>query len=183
MNPVITLSYIGGYLRILDSTDVHPAYVSGLNDPEVNRYLDEVRRKKQTIASVTEFVLQNKNSKEAVLWGIWQEGFANHCGTIRLHSVDSFHKVACVGICLFDKSAWGNRIGSKAIRVVTQWGFDYLNLRWIEAAAHTENISSQKSFLNAGYQWVYTIPGKYFIDGKYIDTKVFAARNFRNFAG
>lgn len=48
MSPDTILNFEGGYLRPLKPEDVHAGYVSGLNDPEVNRYLDGVKHTKQT---------------------------------------------------------------------------------------------------------------------------------------
>lgn len=176
MSPDTVLSFLGGHLRVLKPDDVHPGYVSGLNDPEVNRYLDGVKRSEQTALSVIEFVRSNQESADSVLWGIWQTNADHHCGTIRLHGIEPFHKTAHIGVCLFEKSAWGKHLGSKAIDAVTHWALDSLDLRWVEAGAYAENIPSQKSFLSAGYEWVYDIPGKYVLEGKPADVKVFAAR-------
>ena len=38
MNFELILHFDGGYLRPLKVEDIHEKYISGLNDPEVNRY-------------------------------------------------------------------------------------------------------------------------------------------------
>jgi ribosomal-protein-alanine N-acetyltransferase len=177
LNPEIVLDFSGGYLRPLRLEDLHPGYVAGLNDPEVNRYLDGVNRVPQTEPSVAEFVKQNQQSENAVLFGVWLIGAQHHCGTVRLHGIESHHRTAHIGICLFDKSVWGKKLGSKAIEAVTRWALDKLKLRWIEAGAYSENIASQKAFLAAGYEWIYDIPDKYIFEEKPSTVKVYAARN------
>jgi ribosomal-protein-alanine N-acetyltransferase len=177
MNPGIVLEFTGGYLRPLKVEDVHPGYVAGLNNPEVNRYLDGVNRIVQTVQSVTEFLQHNLQDNSAVLLGIWQAGAKHHCGTVRLYGIEHHHKTAHIGICLFDKTAWGKKLGSKAIKVVTRWAFEAMGLRWIEAGAYQENIASQKTFQAAGYEWVYDIPDKYLLEGKPARVKVYTARN------
>ncbi len=176
MSPEVVLEFAGGYLRPLKLEDVHPCYISGLNDPAVNRYL-EVKHVTQTEQSVAEFVGNNQQSDSAVLFGIWLHGVEHHCGTVRLHGIETHHKTAHIGICLFDKSAWGKKLGYKAADAVTRWAFDTLNLRWIEAGAYSENIASQKTFLAVGYEWIYDIPGKYILEGKPTIVKVYAAKN------
>jgi ribosomal-protein-alanine N-acetyltransferase len=180
MIPDTQLMFSGGHLRPLNLDDVHPGYVEGLNDPEVNRYLDGVKRSTQTTQSVINFVKDNCSSSNSILWGIWREGSNFHCGTVRLHGIDTHHGVALIGVCLFDKAAWGNRIGSKAIAAVTEWALDYLKLRWIEAGAYDENSSSQKAFLGAGYDWICDIPGKYILEGKPAVIKIYAAHKALN---
>ena len=177
MSPDVILEFEGGYLRPLKIADVHEGYVSGLNDPEVNRYLDGVKRTKQTRQSVIDFVAANEESNSAVLWGIWQGSAEHHCGTVRLHGIEHYHKTALIGVCLFDKNVWGQHLGEKAISAVTQWAIDILGLRWVEAGAYLDNIASQRTFLSAGYCWVFDIPGKYMLEGKPTIVKVFAARN------
>ncbi len=180
MIPDTQLTFSGGYLRPLSPDDVHHGYVEGLNDPDVNRYLDGVKRSTQTTQSVVDFVKGNRDSSNCILWGIWQEGSEAHCGTVRLHGIDTYHGVALIGVCLFDKAAWGKRIGSKAIAVITRWAIDNLKLRWIEAGAFEENTSSQMAFLGAGYNWIYDIPGKYLLEGKPTVVKIYAARKGLN---
>lgn len=175
MSPDTVLYIEGGHLRALKPADVHPGYVSGLNDPEVNRYLDGVKHTKQSLQSVTDFVAANEVSASSVLWGIWRENFAVHCGTVRLHGIEYHHKTAHIGVCLFDRTAWGRGLGRNAVSTVTQWALAELGLRWVEAGAYVENIASQKTFLSAGYSWVFDIPGKYVLEGKPTIVKVFAA--------
>lgn len=167
----------GHHLRILQPEDVHSDYVAGLNNPAVNRYLDAVKRVRQTIDSVAQFVQKDLCATDAVLFGIWLKGTVQHCGTIRLHGIDKYHKTAHIGVCVFQKEAWGSKLGSKAIDAVTQWAFDTLNLRWIEAMAFQENIASQKSFMAAGYEWIHDIEGKYLFEEVPAVVKVFVSRN------
>ena len=177
MTPEVVLEFEGGYLRPLKPEDVHHIYVSGLNDPEVNRYLDGVRRATQTEQSVVDFVKYNQQSANALLFGIWEAARECHCGSVRLHGIEHHHMTAHIGVCLFDKSAWGKKLGLKAILAVTRWAFDTLGLRWVEAGAYVGNVASQKTFLSAGYEWIYDVPDKYILEGKPTRVKVFAARN------
>jgi len=178
LSPDIVLEFAGGFVRPLKAEDVHPGYVSGLNDTEVNRYLDNVKRTTQTEEGVTEFVRHNQQAGDAVLFGIWQTGAERHCGTVRLYGMEHFHKTAHIGVCVFDRAAWGKKIGSKAISAVTGWAFETMGLRWVEAGAYSENVASQKAFLAAGYEWIYDVPDKYLLDGKPAEIKVYAARHW-----
>ena len=176
MTPDVVLPIKGGFLRPLLERDVHQGYVDGLNDPEVNRYLDGVKASEQSIDSVTDFVKSDRQSSSSVLWGIWPENGDSHVGTVRLHSVEHRHGTAHIGVCVFDKRHWGRGLGVAAIRAVTRWAIDSLGLRWVEAGAYEANIASQRAFLSAGYAWVFDIPGKYILDGAPVTVKVFAAR-------
>lgn len=174
MNSDVLIEFEGGYLKSLTLGDVHQEYIKGLNDPGVNRYLDGVKHNFQTEKTVSDFILYNQEVSNAILFGIWLVGDRKHCGTIRLHGIEHYHKTAHIGICLFDKSVWGKGLGKKAIRAVTQWAFNHLNLRWIEAGAYAENIASKKTFLAADYEWIYDVPDKYLLDNKPTRISVFA---------
>lgn len=175
MNPEVILPMAGGSLRPLVEADAHQGYVEGLNDPQVNRYLDGVKASLQTISSVRHFVVADQSSPSAVLWGIWVDGHDRHVGTVRLHGIEHRHGTAHIGVCLFDKRYWGRGLGSAAIAAVTRWAIETLGLRWIEAGAYEANLASQRAFLAADYRWVFDIPGKYLLDGVPVTVKVFAA--------
>lgn len=162
----IHLSISGGCLRPLLPEDIHQGYIAGLNDPEINQYLVSVREKTQTYETVNEFVSTDFLSEDAVLFGIWAKGHPKHCGTVRLHCINRSKRTAIIGICIFDKNAWGRSIGADAIRAVSSWAFAYLGIRAIEAGAYAENIGSWRAFLKAGYIVAEDIHGRYQLEGK-----------------
>lgn len=176
MIPTDELKFIGGYLRPLCLEDIHSGYIEGLNDPEVNIYLDGVNRSKQNKKSISDFIRVNVKSNNSILWGIWLDDHKLHCGTLRIHDIDGYHRCAHIGVCIFNKSAWGMRIGSKAIFAATEWAIKNLNLRWIEAGIYQENITSQKAFIAAGYELIFDVSGKYLLNGKPSVVKIYAAR-------
>jgi len=140
-----------GYLRSLNETDVTDQYIEGLNDQEVNKYL-EIRHTRQTIDTVKKFVNINASSKDAILFGIFEGSSEKLIGTIRLHSISQRKKNAHIGICIFDKLSWGLGFGRNAVKVVTRWSFHHLKLNKINAGIYIENFSSKKIFLNSGYK-------------------------------
>lgn len=163
-------------MRPLRLTDLHMAYVEGLNSPEVNRFLDGVKHSAQTMESVKAFVSAEASSINSVLLGIWPYGSSQHVGTVRVHSLDHRHGTAHIGVCLFDKAVWGKGIGRNAIRAATEWAMQTFSLRWIEAGAYEANLASQRAFTSAGYEWVFDIPGKYLLEDTPTTVKVYAAR-------
>jgi RimJ/RimL family protein N-acetyltransferase len=180
MEEKVRIEFEGGFIKPLMPQDVHSGYVDGLNDPDVNKYLVGVRSNIQSQEDVTVFVLANQSAEDSILFGIWCNGMTKHCGTIRLHGIESIHKTAHIGICLFDKSVWGKKIGTRVIRAVTQWAFESLKLRWIEAGAYSENIASIKTFSRAGYEWVHDIEEKYLFEGRPTKVCIFSAQNSKN---
>ncbi len=174
--PNLILSFDGGHLKPLKVSDIHKQYIDGLNDPKVNFFLDSVKSNNQTYETIRDFVFQNFESSNSVLWGIWLGDSKNHVGTVRIHSIDATHKTACIGICLFDRESWGKGIGASAIKSVTKWAIKTLGLRWIEAGIFSENVISQRTFFSAGYEWIYDIPKKYIHNGQAVDVKIYVAK-------
>ncbi len=179
MSPDIVLEFSNGFVRPLKIADVHPGYILGLNDPDVNRYL-EVRHTLQNWNTVTDFVQINESRDDALLFGVWQTGADKHCGTVRLHGINYIQGTVHIGVCLFDKSAWGKKLGLSAVSIVTQWVFKTLNIKKIEAGVYLENDASRKTFLEAGYKWINDIPDKFYLDGKPTVVKIFVAQKALN---
>lgn len=152
--PTSLIDIPGGFIRPLHESDVTDDYVCGLNDTEVNRYL-EVRHITQTYTTVTNFVRLNRRAKDMVLWGIWleRESQARLVGTLRLHGVDFKKNLGYLGICLFDKSTWGKGLGVLAITKVTACIFETTQLETIQVSVDSQNTASQKAFLKAGYRF------------------------------
>ena len=176
MNSEIVLPIENGFLRVLKVSDVHEGYVNGLNEPLVNRYLDTVKSSTQTTTTVSNFVTSDLHSSSSILWGIWTKDSEYHVGTIRLSAIDcQRHRIANIGICLFDKNVWGKGLGSAAISAVTHWAMTDLGLHWIEAGVWEENTASQRAFLSAGYEWNYDIAGKYIFEGSTATSKFYVA--------
>ncbi len=171
------LIFRGGHLRVLREEDVHQRYVDGLNNSLVNRYLGNVKKTTQTLETVSQFVKQNLQDPHGILFGVWPDNSKNHCGTVRLHSIDDYHLTANIGICIFETDFWGQGIGTKSIQIITQWGIDTLKLRWIESGIYIDNKASQKAFLAANYKWICDLEGKHLFDGLPTITRIYAARN------
>ncbi|MBA4416978.1 MAG: hypothetical protein C0392_03560 [Syntrophus sp. (in: bacteria)] len=150
------------YLRPLDLSDISAEYVSGLNNPAVNRYLVEVRKTHQTVDTVRSFVLLNKDDPFSILFGIFEKNLANKfIGTVRVSGIDYFHYIASVGICLFAKQAWGKGYGSQALRLLTQYCFEVIGLHYFEAGVYLENTKSIRCFEKAGFLEQYRVKNKY----------------------
>lgn len=162
----LTLRFPFGILRPLLAADIHPGYVAGLNDPDVNRFLVNVRNARQTTASVLEFVEQNLLAPDAILFGIWCQGDKLHCGTVRLHNLGLQQDQVQIGICVFDRRRWGKGMGTSALRTVSEWACGTLGVSAIEAGVYAENMASQKIFVAAGYEWRKDVADTYERDGR-----------------
>jgi RimJ/RimL family protein N-acetyltransferase len=140
----------GAYLRPLTARDVTAAYVDGLNDPEVHRYMEAPRKQRQTLDGVRAYVATNAADSRAILFGLYVEG--NLRGTLRLHDVDAARGTATVGIALFDRRIWGRGFGSAALAAVARYAMGELGLTRLEAGIIAANKGSIQAFEKAGFR-------------------------------
>jgi ribosomal-protein-alanine N-acetyltransferase len=144
------LFFDGGYLSTLHPEQVSDSYVNGLNNPLINRYL-EVRKVRQSLQSVQNFILFNLSSSSSFLLGIWATDHDKLVGTLRIHDLDLEQLHCFLGLCIFDLSCHGVGIGSKSVSRICQ----YLRLQYtgitVEAHVHTDNIPSLSLFRRCGF--------------------------------
>ena len=177
MKPTGKIAIKGGFINCLCLDDIHAGYIDGLNNKQVNRFLDVVRTTTQTRQSVETYVNDHNSSQFSLLWGIWSSEYKDHIGTVSIHSLDFRHGVGSIGVCIFDVRFWGLGFATEAIRSATNYVFVNHSIRWLEAQTWQFNIGSKKAFLNAGYEWICDINGKYLFEGKPANSSIFAARN------
>jgi len=155
------------YLRPLQVEDITDEYVNGLNDPDVNKYLVNVRLNVQTFKSVEKYVKSNMENPHAILFGIFVKHDAKSLiGTVFVSGIDFFHFLASVGVCLFAKRAWRKGYGFSALEKVKNYLFGQLGLHYIEAGVYAENIQSVKLFQRVDFLEMYRVNNKY----RYIDS-------------
>jgi RimJ/RimL family protein N-acetyltransferase len=139
----------GAVLRPLQEKDVTDAYVDGLNDPRVARFLVAARRQRQTIDSVRAYVRKNWEDPAGILFGVFIGGGLR--GTVRLYMIDEDARTAVFGIALFDPSYWGQGWGSRCIRRVADFAIQDLGLKRVFAASYMHNPAAVRCFLKAGF--------------------------------
>jgi [ribosomal protein S5]-alanine N-acetyltransferase len=166
------------YLRPLNIQDITDEYVDGLNDPEVNRFLVDVRRNVQTKELVEKYVRSNLEDPSAILLGI----FVKHdqkrmVGTVRVSGIDFFHFTASIGICLFEKQLWKKGYALQAMRLVKDHLFGEFGLHYLEAGVYAKNINSINLFARAGFIEWFRIRDKCRLIDSFEEAIYFAAIN------
>jgi RimJ/RimL family protein N-acetyltransferase len=166
------------YLRPLRIEDVTDEYVSGLNDPEVNRYLVNVRQRVQTRESVEKYVTSEFDDPSAILFGIFaRNDLKKVIGTVHVSEIDFFHYTASIGICLFPKQVWKRGHAFQALQLVKGYIFEVLCLHYIEAGVYQENKNSINLFTRAGFSEWYRVKDKFRLVDSFEEAIYFAAIN------
>ncbi len=166
------------YLRPLVAEDVTEEYISGLNDPEVNKYLVSVRLQVQTWESVKRFVVINQEDPSCLLFGVFIKNDTNTLvGTVRVSEIDFFHYTASIGICLFAKKVWKKGYALQALTLVKDYLFNIVKMHCLEAGIYAENTNSMRLFEKAGFSEWYIVKHKFRHVNSFKDVIYFVAIN------
>jgi [ribosomal protein S5]-alanine N-acetyltransferase len=140
----------GACLRPVSPSDITDAYVDGLNDPVVNKFLGQSRKNRQTRDTVHAYVQANERDPHGVLLGMFIDGALR--GTVRLHDIQEHPKVATIGVLVFDKNYWRQGWASRAIAAVVEFGTLKLGIRKFKAGMVAENSASRNTFASLGFR-------------------------------
>lgn len=154
-----------GSLFVLTPEHVTDSYVSWLNAPEINQYL-ESRFATHTVESTRAFVASVLVSPNNLFLGIKSRQLGRHVGNIKLGPIDQHHETGDIGILIGDKAAWGKGIATAAIEAVCGIAATYLKLRKLTAGCYASNAGSQKAFEKAGFLVEGMRPAQFLLDGK-----------------
>jgi [ribosomal protein S5]-alanine N-acetyltransferase len=153
-------------LFLLKPDHVTQEYVSWLNDPLVNQYL-ESRFVRHTIESTRDFVQSVLDSPNNLFLGIKSHiSSGRHVGNIKIGTIDENHGLGEIGIMIGDKKSWGKGIGGLAIGMISKISRSRLLLRKITAGCYVSNVSSQRVFEKNGFLIEAVRKQHYLLNGK-----------------
>lgn len=156
------------YLSSLTLEDVSLNYLSWLDNPQVNQFL-ETRFETQSVESINDYILKSLKNSNEYLFAIRTIESNKHIGNIKLGPINNNHKLGDISLFIGDTNFWGKGVAVEAIKTITKFAFDKLGLYKISAGAYAENTASTKAFIKAGYKED-GIRKKHFLSqGKYSD--------------
>ena len=135
-------------LRELSLEDSSEAYVTWLNDIEINKYLDPFENK-HTLESVRIYIQEKKQSKKECLYGIFYENI--HVGNIKI-DFNYAYKNGKIGYMIGEKKYWGRGIATVAIKIILSMCKEKGEIRKISAGVYEGNIASEKVLLKCGLE-------------------------------
>lgn len=152
-------------LFLLDPADVAESYVSWLNDPALNRFL-ESRFALHTLDSTRAFVRACRDSDSTLMLGIrcrWLG--AEHVGNIKIE-INKHHRVGEIGILVGNKQVHGKGVATQAIKTMATIARDTLGLRKLSAGCYASNQGSERAFIKAGFVVEALRPGHFLLEGQ-----------------
>jgi len=154
------------YLRVPTEKDLNGNWYKWLNDPIVTRYQNKGIFP-NTRAKQKEYFLSMKNSENDIIFAIVEKQTQRHIGCGGLHKIDCVHRTAEIGILIGEKEYWNKGYGKLAWSMITDYGFNRLNLHRIYATVMKENIASRKSAEASGFKVEGEMRDTFFKNGKY----------------
>ncbi len=91
-------------------------------------------------------------------------------GTLGLEKIDHMNRTATLGIFIGDKEYLSKGYGTEAIRLLLDYGFNYMNLHSIKLDLMSCNERALKCYKKCGFKEAGRIRENRFTNGKYYDT-------------
>ena len=140
-------------------------YVSWLNDPDVNKYLESSDYSIEKLTAYIEDIILNK----VLFWAIHLKTDKSHLGNIKIDPISILHGTGEYGILLGKKEQWGHGFAEEASKTIIQHCFDSIKLRKICLGVVKDNLAAVHLYEKLGF----CVEGLYkkhaFHDGKYCD--------------
>lgn len=139
-------------IKSISIEDCNETYLGWLLDCDINRFL-ETRWNNQNIGTIREFVNMQIKSLDSYLFSIniYNNDKYKHIGNIKIGPINFHYKCCDISYFIGDKSYHGKGIASRAIRLVSDYGFKKIGLHRIQASLFEENIASKKALEKAGF--------------------------------
>ena len=150
------------------STEDAEIFTQWLNDFDTTDYLG--RSGMITTLSGEQEYLENKtkNENEAKFAIVTLDGDKLR-GTVSLEHINLSNKDAILGIFIGDKDYRNNGYGTEAIKLILDYGFNYINLHSVRLDVMAFNERAQKCYQKCGFKEYGRIRQCRYVDGKYYD--------------
>jgi ribosomal-protein-alanine N-acetyltransferase len=155
-------------LRALASADLNATYLSWLNDPAVNRYL-ETRFLPQTMEALQSYWQVHRDDPASPWFAICLQADGRHIGNIKLGPIQWLHRRGDLSLFIGDRSCWGQGYASEAIAAVRDWAFAELDLQKLNAGIYAGNLGSRRAFEKCGFNLEGTLRAEVVSRGERLD--------------
>ena len=154
------------YLSPRNIEDVEK-FTEWMNDFEVTDYTGRSGQL-MSLEGERKYLLENANP-EAV-FSIITINEDKLIGSVGLERIDYMNRTATLGIFIGDKEYLSKGYGTEAIRLLLDYGFNYMNLHNIKLDLMSFNERALKCYKKCGFKETGRIRENKFINGKYYDT-------------
>lgn len=139
-----------GQLRLLRLPDDEDLIVAGMTDPERMQYCGVWYPDAGSAQQQFDWYRQNRQEGKGEFWVI-ENAAGQSAGVLGVYDIQPEHRKAEVGIWLL-RDFEGQGMGTAAVRVISGYSFQSLNLHRLEAKVELENGGSRTLFRKAGWK-------------------------------
>lgn len=162
----------GFYLRELRVSDLDGDWYAWFNDAETTRWQNKKIFPNTRLKQRAYFDYLASSSSDVVL-AMVEGGGNRHIGNVGLHKIDWVHRSAELGIVIGNREFWGRGFGKQAWQLITDYGFDTLNLHRVYAWIVANNFSSARCAEAAGFRKEGSVRDMFYKQGEYLDVDYF----------
>lgn len=173
--PVLTSGRV--VLRQLQVHDVDAIFKLRSN-PDVMRFVNRpLTQTKREAMEWYEKVDTNLKNNEGIMWCMaLKEDVQKKIGNIGLWRIEKENYRAELGY-MIDPEYQGRNLTTEAIKIVTDYGFNKLNLHSIEAIIDPLNLASAAVLKKTGFVLEATLKENVFHNGRFFDTAIYSIIN------
>lgn len=137
-------------LRPLTENEINEKYLSWLNDPETNQFL-ETRYRKQTLADIGNYINKLRSSSGCEIFGVFSKKNDIHVGNVTIIQFNPNNQgVATYGIMMGDERALISGLGAEAEALIVEFLFRHAEIRKVKAGCHSQNVKSWRLIESLG---------------------------------
>lgn len=168
-------------LRPIERDDL-PNFVRWFQDPEVREGLFMVvpfsmAQEERWFERMLEASAKNPGSQPFAVETRVDDDTWQHIGSCGLDAIDNRSRSAELGIAIGDKTFWNQGLGTDAVRTITRFGFDTLNLHRVFLRVYSYNKRAIRAYEKAGFHHEGRWRESHFFNGQYHDTLFMAVLN------
>ena len=139
-------------LKPMTENEINERYLSWLNDPETNRFL-EIRYRKQTMTDIYSYINGLRSSEGCEIFAIFSKKNDIHIGNIAItHFNVNNHGTAIYGAMIGEPRARMLGLGAEAEALIVEFLFRHPEIRKVKAGAYEENSKSWQLLERLGFQ-------------------------------
>jgi [ribosomal protein S5]-alanine N-acetyltransferase len=139
-------------LKPITENEINERYLSWLNDPENNQFL-ETRHKKQTMVDIYEYINGLRSMNGCEVFAIFLKKNNSHVGNIAIMHFNVNHQgLAVYGAFIADPSLRMLGAGAEAEVSILEFLFRHPEIRKVKAGAYEDNFKSWQLLENLGFK-------------------------------
>ena len=148
--------------------DLIPLYHAWITNLETSRFL-LARAVSMTLDAEVEWFEGVSKRTDTVIFTIYELPEYRPVGNVELHAIDQVNRSAELGIMIGEPDARGRGLGTEAVRLACDIGFNALGLNSVHLVTFGWNIAGQKAYVKAGFREIGRRREARWFDGRYWD--------------